>query len=87
MTYAPTIELTILHPIQAMMFAHASTMAPYQPKENLVNVKVRRPVLGPKVAMYAGGIMPMRLKKKIVRNKSHHPMYQIWVQVCRERRC
>ena len=33
----------------------------------------RRPILGPKVAIYAGGIIPIKLKKKIVKKESHHP--------------
>jgi len=33
----------------------------------------RRPILGPKVAMYAGGIMPIILKKRMVKNESHQP--------------
>jgi len=33
----------------------------------------RRPILGPKVAMYAGGIMPIILKNRMVKNESHQP--------------
>jgi hypothetical protein len=33
----------------------------------------RRPILGPNVAIYAGGIIPIALKKKIVKKLSHHP--------------
>ena len=29
--------------------------------------------MGPKVAIYAGGIIPIKLKKKMVKNESHHP--------------
>jgi hypothetical protein len=36
-------------------------------------VIARRPIFGPKVAIYAGGIIPIALKKKIVKNESHHP--------------
>jgi len=64
----------MLHPRHEMMFTHAKNMAPYQPKVKRVKEMVRRPVLGPKVAMYAGGIMPIKLKNKIVRNESHQPM-------------
>src|SRR5271170_3687019 len=35
MTWPPTIELTMDHPIQAMTLAKARSMAPYHPKLNL----------------------------------------------------
>jgi hypothetical protein len=36
-------------------------------------VIARRPIFGPKVAIYAGGIIPIALKKRIVKKESHHP--------------
>ena len=36
-------------------------------------VIARRPILGPNVAMYAGGIIPIKLKKNIVKKESQNP--------------
>jgi hypothetical protein len=60
--------------MQEMILTQARSMAPYQPNEYRVNVMVRSPVKGPKVAIYAGAIIPRRLKNKMVRKESHQPM-------------